>query len=183
MSKVYRFSPITVKKFHYKCQQGVNNEQNLVIVVFELPLFSKYPNREEDHRTLCHSSMYQGQGTNMDRKTQKFLLLYYVCIIEGCIADRHAGSFLNMVGTNLIGGHNICIIPPPLLDCNGFNVSSKTYSRGKSYCPLYAPACLGLIMLVLQNQRLPSSDLLHLKGLYSLPTQLLFCAPKVENIT
>ena len=87
MSKVYRFSPITVKKFHYKCQQGVNNEQNLVIVVFELPLFSKYPNREEDHRTLCHSSMYQGQGTNMDRKRQKFLLLDWECIIEGCIAD------------------------------------------------------------------------------------------------
>ena len=71
-----------VKKFHHKCQQGgryvVNNGQNLVNVVCERPLFSKYPNREEDHRTLCHSSMYQGQGTNMDRKTQKFMLLDYV---------------------------------------------------------------------------------------------------------
>ena len=79
MSKVFL---ITVKKFHHKCQQGgryvVNNRQNLVNVVCERPLFSKYPNREEDHRTLCHSSMYQGQGTNMDRKTQKFMLLDYV---------------------------------------------------------------------------------------------------------
>ena len=146
----------------------VNNGQNLVNVVCERPLFSKYPNREEDHRTLCHSSMYQGQGTNMDRKTQKFLLLDYVCIIEGCIADRPVGSSLNMVGTNLFGGHNM----PPLIVINLMYLPK--HSRDKSLCPLYAPACLGLMMLVLQNQRLPSSDLLYLKGLY--PTALLCTA-------
>ena len=135
---------MTVKKFHHKCQQGgryvVNNGQNFVNVVCERPLFSKYPNREEDHRTLCHSSMYQGQGTNMDRKTQKILLLDYVCIIEGCIADRHAGSSLNMVGTNLIGGHNMPLI---IID----SMYLPKHSRNKSLRPLYAPACLSHMML------------------------------------
>ena len=74
-----------------------------------------------------------------------------------------------MVGTNLIGGHNM----PP--SCNIGLVYIPKHSRDKSLCPLYAPACLRLMMLVLQNQRLPSSDLLHLKGLYY-PTALLCTA-------
>ena len=65
----------------------VNNWQNLVNVVCERLLFSKYPNREEDHRTLCHSSMYQGQGTKMDRKTQKFLLLDHISTVQSQFSD------------------------------------------------------------------------------------------------
>ena len=50
---------------------------------------------------------------------------------------RLAGSSLNMVGTNLIGGHNL----PPALGWNRVNVCAKTLS-GQTPMPLYDPANL-----------------------------------------